>query len=306
MEIKKVGIVGAGALGVMYGHHFNKALGKDNFCFIVDATRKERYEKEGLLYKGEKEDFTYLSLADADKPLDLVIFMVKIGSLEAAMENAVPFIGDNTLIMSFMNGISSEEILGDKFGHEKIVYAVVQGMDTIKKGNTVKLINVGNISIGEKSGELTERIISIQKVLDKAGLAWNMPKNILRHGWSKLMLNTGVNQVLAVHNKDYSLIHNDQEARKLMRDAMIEVQTLARAEGIDIEDSEIDKWFDIIDSLRPDGMPSMVQDVRAGRKTEVELFSGTIKKLGLKHGIKTPVNDRLYDEIKKAEKNFKQ
>ncbi|MFB0918555.1 MAG: ketopantoate reductase family protein [Clostridiaceae bacterium] len=305
MKIKKVGIVGAGALGVMYGHHFNKVLGKENFCFIVDAGRKEKYEKEGLLYKGEKEDFTYLSQADAEEPLDLIIYTVKIGSLEAAMENAVPFTGDNTVIMSFMNGISSEEILGDKFGPEKIVYAVVQGMDTIKKGNTVNLLNVGNISLGEKSGEITERITAIQKVLDKVGLAWNMPEDILHHSWSKLMLNTGVNQVLAVKNKDYSFIHTDEESRKLMRDAMIEVQTLAKEEGINIKDSEIDKWFEIIDSLRPDGMPSMVQDVRAGRKTEVALFSGTVKKLGKKHNIPTPVNDYLYDEIMKIEKNFR-
>lgn len=305
MEIKTVGIVGAGSLGVMYGNALNKALGKNGFCFIVDETRKHRYVEEGIFYNGERIDFTFKSPADDPSPLDLVIFTVKITALEKAMENAEPFIDKDTIILSFMNGISSETILGEKFGAEKVVYAVVQGMDTMKKGNMIHAVNIGYISLGEKSGETTQRILSLQSLFDKASLAWNMPENILRHSWSKLMLNTGVNQTMAVKQKTYGFLHTDQPSRDLMRQAMIEVQTLAGKEGILLTDGDIDKWFGIIDSLSPHGMPSMAQDVLAGRKTEVDLFAGTIKQLGKKHGIPTPVNDYLYDEIKRIEAGFK-
>ncbi|WP_325258642.1 ketopantoate reductase family protein [Oscillibacter sp.] len=62
--------------------------------------------------------------------------------------------------------------------------------------------------------------------------------------------------------------------------------------------------FDIIDHLNPAGMPSLRQDVLARRPTEVELFSGTINRLGAAHGIPTPQNERFYAAIKELESSF--
>ena len=86
--------------------------------------------------------------------------------------------------------------------------------------------------------------------------------------------------------------------------AMKEVIIIANKEGIVLQEQEIDYWLQIIDSLNPNGMPSMRQDTMSRRKTEIDLFSGTIITLGRKHGIPTPVNDFLFDRIKNIEASY--
>ena len=82
------------------------------------------------------------------------------------------------------------------------------------------------------------------------------------------------------------------------------VRTALRAEGVDLTDADVAYWLDIIDHLNPAGMPSLRQDVLARRPTEVELFSGTINRLGAAHGIPTPVNERFYAAIKALEASW--
>ncbi len=86
--------------------------------------------------------------------------------------------------------------------------------------------------------------------------------------------------------------------------AMGEVAAVGRACGIALTDDDVAYWLDIIDHLNPAGMPSLRQDVLARRPTEVELFSGTINRLGAAHGIPTPQNERFYAAIKELESSF--
>ena len=115
------------------------------------------------------------------------------------------------------------------------------------------------------------------------------------------MLNAGINQVSAVLNIPYGGVQFEGEARRMVVDSMKEVQKVAACEGIALTDGDVKAWLDLLDSLNPEGMPSMRQDTAAHRKTEVELFSGTIRRLGKKYSVKTPVNDFLYEKIKEME-----
>ena len=77
----------------------------------------------------------------------------------------------------------------------------------------------------------------------------------------------------------------------MMLAAMRECVAVGQAEGVALSEDDVTYWRDIVDRLAPEGLPSMRQDAKAGRKTEVELFAGTVCELGRKHGIPTPVND---------------
>jgi 2-dehydropantoate 2-reductase len=86
-----------------------------------------------------------------------------------------------------------------------------------------------------------------------------------------------------------------------MEASMREVIALAQKLAIDLSDQDIEKWYVVLASLSPTGKTSMLQDVEAGRKTEVEMLAGKITELGRKHGVPTPVNEHLFDTIKKIE-----
>ena len=123
MKIEKVGIVGAGAMGILIGKKLSDSLGKDNVVFIADPERCNKYRQQGFISNGEKCDLSYGS-EPVKGPLDLIMFAVKIYDLEKTLALVKPFIAKNTVLMSVMNGISSEAIIGEAFGAEQVIYAV--------------------------------------------------------------------------------------------------------------------------------------------------------------------------------------
>jgi 2-dehydropantoate 2-reductase len=82
-----------------------------------------------------------------------------------------------------------------------------------------------------------------------------------------------------------------------MDDAMREVMLIAQAQCIDLNEGDIKNWHDVLSDLSPEGKTSMLQDVEAGRKTEVEMFAGKVIELGRRFNIPTPVNETLFQTI---------
>ena len=89
-----------------------------------------------------------------------------------------------------------------------------------------------------------------------------------------------------------------------MLGAMREAQMIAGLEGHVITDSEFDEWVALLDSFAPQGKPSMRQDGEAHRKSEVELFAGTMLRLAGKHGAQVPVNAWLYEKVREIESKY--
>ena len=104
-DIQTVGIVGLGALGVLFGSRL--LAGGADVRVIADETRAARYRREGVTANGVPVAFTYVTPQEA-QPVDLLIFATKAGGLAGAMETAAPFIGPDTLMLSVLNGITSE------------------------------------------------------------------------------------------------------------------------------------------------------------------------------------------------------
>ena len=138
-------------------------------------------------------------------------------------------------------------------------------------------------------------------LFDRTGLSYQVPDDILREQWNKLMLNTGVNQVTAVYGAPYSLIQKEGGARTMMIEAMREVLRVADTQDVDLSEADISYWLDLLATLNPDGHTSMCQDVLAGRPTEVELFAGTMLKIAEEEGLSLPVNAFLYERLKELE-----
>jgi 2-dehydropantoate 2-reductase len=89
-----------------------------------------------------------------------------------------------------------------------------------------------------------------------------------------------------------------------MDSAMREVMALADKAGVHLSETDLTQWYTILSSLNPLGKTSMLQDVEAGRKTEVEMFAGKVIELGRRYNVPTPVNERLYVLIKEIEGSY--
>ncbi len=303
MEIKSVGIIGLGALGIMYGQKLEEHPEICSVYFIADENRINKYKKQIYFCNGKVCKFNFKSPGNVNESVDLLIFAVKFSGLQSALKTVEPFVGEKTICLSVMNGITSEEYIGNFFGPEKTLLCTVQGMDTVKEENKIEYGHIGNFAIGTKDGIDSENLECVKRFFDKVGLVHFEPKDMNRQLWNKLLLNDGINQSVAIYETNYGGIQKPGIPRDTMINAMKEVVSIAQAKHINLTNNDIEEWLKLIDTLSPKGMPSMRQDTRAGRKTEVELFSGTIIKYGKETGIPTPVNEMLYKKLIKLQQN---
>jgi 2-dehydropantoate 2-reductase len=125
---------------------------------------------------------------------------------------------------------------------------------------------------------------------------------MIRTLWWKFMINVGINQASAVLRAPYGVFQSLPEARDLMESAMQEVILLARAMNINLSGKDVDEWLAFLSTLAPGGKTSMLQDVEAGRKTEVEIFAGKVISLGKAYNRRTPVNETLFKILRVMER----
>ena len=310
--IENVAIVGFGSLGAMYAACFGAAMGPERVFVVADAARTERYRAEAATFNGEPIRVTYLTYEEAAEraavqPFDVVLYAVKYGALPEAIGQSSPLVSLDTAVISVLNGITSEEVLAERFGWDRVLLCIAQQMDSRKVGAVVTAGCVGVMALGVRDPEDAAQRANLARVTEWLAAVeqpFIVPADIQHQLWGKLICNVGVNQACAVYDCCFNGIHVPGEAREAMIAAMGEVAAVGRACGIALTDDDVAYWLDIIDHLNPAGMPSLRQDVLARRPTEVELFSGTINRLGAAHGIPTPQNERFYAAIKELESSF--
>ena len=303
MEIKTVAIVGMGALGMLYGEQLQKVLPAGAVRFVMDEERFKRHKNDKYEVNGVEQSFTLQSVAQAE-PVDLVIVATKFSGLNEALEEMQGLVGPQTIIFSVLNGISSEEYIKERYGDDNLLYCVALGMDAVREGTSLTYQHKGILKLGMLAKKQRPALAAVMALLEKAGIQYVIEEDILHALWAKLLLNVGINQTCMVYETNYGGAFTNEEARQDMFAAMHEVITVAQREGIKLTEADFEGCVKVLGGLSPEGLPSMRQDAMSKRKSEVELFAGTIIRLGAKHNVPTPVNQRYYDIIKAMEAKY--
>lgn len=290
--IGKIGIIGRGALGIMYAD----ALSRFDVRFIADEARRKKYDTETVTLNGRPFGCTFASAPSEFAP-DLIVFAVKSGGLDSALRTAAPFAGRDTVLLSVMNGITSEDVIGAALGRGNLVHCVVQGMDTVKIGADVRWSRFGRFHVGITDPARAEALSRLTAAFDEAGVPYTVESDIMLRLWSKFMLNVGVNQVCHAYKCGYGAVMRDGEERRVMIAAMREVLALANAEGVGLTERDIDFYLGLLAGLDPGNMPSMRQDGLEKRRSEVDIFAGEVIRRAEKLRIPVPVNEELRRRI---------
>ena len=294
--IHHVVLCGAGAVGGSYAERF-LALDSSLLTVVASGERRRRLEAEGLTVNGRRVPIRCRSPGEAAPPADLLLVGVKQHHLSAAIEDCRELVDPGTIVVSLLNGISSEADLGRALGPEKVLPAFVIGNDVLREGSRIRYANIGRLFFGAPSNDPADpRVVAVKSLLDRAGIPCVVPADILHQQWFKFMLNVGVNQVSAVLRIPFGAF-GQPEVRELIRRAAAEVVAVSGPEGVALSPDDPERIFPIVAALDPAGKSSMLQDVEACRKTEVEIFAGAVTDRGRRHGIPTPVNDLLGLEI---------
>lgn len=292
-QIRRVAILGAGAMGASFASRFFDSADFST-ALIARGHRHERLERDGLVVNGKSYAIPVVHPDEAKTPADLIIVALKHHHLPNAVSDLRNLVGDQTTIISVMNGLDSEEFIGSVYGMEKVLYAISVGIDALREGNHVTYSTPGKLYFGEATNvRSSQRVRRVQDALDRARIPAETPPDMIRMLWWKFMINVGANQASAVMRAPYGILRSSPEARAVMEALMREVVALAEAAGVDLGSQDIDNWYTFLNTLSPQGKTSMLQDIEARRKTEVELFGGKVVELGSSYAIPTPVNETV-------------
>ncbi len=297
---KTTAIVGMGALGMLYASQISAGLGPESVFFLGDRERIDRYSQMPFSINGIPHSF---QIIDCEKalPVDFLMVAVKYGALSSALDTMEASIGPDTTIISVMNGIDSEEILAERFGQEKVLYCIAQGMDAMRFGSRLTYTRSGTLYLGTRTIGQESRLKDLTEYFDKAGVSYKAEEDIVKRLWGKFMLNVGINQTCMAFETDYGGVLAPGEAYDVLIGAMKEVISLSQKEGVSLSEEDMTFYFNLIKTLSPESVPSMRQDGIVHRYSEVEMFSGVVRRLAKKHGLMVPVNDMLYEKIKEIE-----
>lgn len=298
MKIQSVAVLGAGAVGsyVIWGLSERKDI---KLGVIAEG------ERAGRLKKGCKiNDVTYhpeVWTPQEAHGVDLLIVCLKYGALPGALESIRAIVGEHTIVMSLMNGVDSEEIIAEAIGASHMIYSVIK-VASHKEGGGYYF--VPETTIGIIFGELqapydSERVQAIEALFADTGIHYRSTEFAKEEMWSKFRLNVCNNLPQAILGAGVGC-YTDSEHMKAISDGLRnELETIAAAKGIDM--SKIEASSKHGSPVRASAKFSTLQDIEAGRNTEIDMFSGALMRMGKELGIPTPYNEYTYHMIKALE-----
>lgn len=287
-------------MGAMYAEHFSRSGIRT--LLLARGERADRLRAEPVTVNGrplEAEVVDPLEPDPASAPLtaDLVLVAVKHPHLREAVELLRPLLTPATTVLSVLNGLDSEEVIraaAPELSAEQVPLTIALAMDAERDGREVRYRQAGRLVLGpaypSAAADPSPRIEAVQEVLTRAGLAWGTPQDMRHQMWWKFMVNVGVNQPSAVLRAPYGAFQHPGPAYDLMMALIGEVRAVARIEGVDLTEADVERWHTVLAGQPAAGMTSMHQDVLAGRGTEVEIFAGRVVELGDRHGVSVPHN----------------
>jgi 2-dehydropantoate 2-reductase len=303
----RIAVVGAGAMGCIFGGLLAEG-GHEVTLIDVWAEHVQALNERGLRLSGVSGDRTipvHAVTSPEGLPVqNLVIVFVKSAYTETAVRQAAALIGPGTTVLTLQNGLGNAEKIAALVGAEKVVAGVTSHGGTMLGPGEVRHAGRGETVLGEFTGGLTPRVERLAAILTAAGLEARAVENVDSLVWSKLLVNVGINAITAILRVTNGELPKHEATRELVRLAVEEGARVAAAKGIKLIHADpVANCLKVAELTGPN-LSSMHQDVRAKRRTEVDVINGAIVAEGEKLGIPTPVNKVLTNLIKAIEATY--
>ncbi len=309
----KIAILGAGSLGCAIGGLLAEGGNEvvlvnrnANFCAVVNAN--------GLtLNDGGTAGIPRIVLVQAIRDVasqpvqkvlfDLIIVLVKSKDTEAVVRSALPWMGDNTVVMSLQNGLGHEEIIASLVGTKRVLAGKTYVGGLMTSPGVVTIGTAGKETIiGELDGQITPRVVAIGKVFNDASLQTTVSNNIMGAMWDKILVNVATGAITGITRLVYGLMYQVPELEVTACAAVLEAMQVARAKGIAISTTDpIAAWIKAGAGLPFEFKASMLQSLEKNSVTEIDYINGAVVREGKRLGVPTPVNETLVALIKGIE-----
>lgn len=295
----KVAVIGAGAMGSIYGAHlslYNEVYMIDTLKDVVDYIN----EKGITLEEDNKSNVYYPKAITNSKDLpemDIVILFVKAIYSRMALESNKNIIGKNTYILTLQNGAGHEDILADFTDKEHIIIGTTEDNGAVLRKGLVKRGGVGNTNIGMITKDNLNFLPKLKSTFDECGFNVNIYENIQQLIWNKLFTNVSLSVVTAILQVKIGYIRKNEYAWNMTKALIHEAVQVALAMGLEADEEEIVKKVESVSINSPDGITSICADLANGRRTEVDTISGSVINAADKVNVEVPIHRFVVNTI---------
>lgn len=296
----KILVLGAGAVGL-------PLTAKLSSVAEVVAVSRERYARainsQGLAIHGAWGSHTYrftcTSTPPADEDFDFILITSKSNDTEEICRSCAGIIRDHNVV-SLQNGIGNEEIIG-KYTDRVIGGVVMTGFVTEGEREIGVTANAGPMKIGRFPSGLDSDVSDLARLMEQAGIPVETTERIRDHLWSKNLINCALNPLSAIMEVQYSAL-KDPHSWAIIDKLVRETYAVMKADGINPLCGDADSFLGYLHGalipVMANHCSSMLQDIRHGRRTEIDYLNGAVVLAGERLGISTPVNRCLSDCIR--------
>ena len=300
----KIAIMGAGGEGGFFGSRLTQS-GND-VTLIARGQTLATLRSNGLTVKSGMFGNVTILVKATDRPeevgyVDLVMFCVKAYDLELAASQMKSLVGPSTLVLPVLNGIDIADRIGEVVGLEHVLGGLSWVNASVEKPGVVNHGGSARLIFGELDGLNTERSRSLQSTLKDAGINAELHPKIRTALWEKFVAICAINGVFSLARLPAGPICECPTTWELLRLTMEEGISVAREVGISLPTDFTHNNREVLKSYKPWTRPSMLVDLVAGRRLELEALNGTLCKLGREKEVETPVNNTIYMALKPYE-----
>ena len=289
-EFNKIFILGAGAIGSVYGAFLSE---KNNVVLVGNKNHVRVIREKGLQMVGEvnKNFKVKAETRISEIPTKaLVVLTTKAYDSERAVESIKGLLKEDTVILVLQNGLGNEKIVKKIVGEKVKVFRGITSM-------AAEFLEFGKVRFWNGETILEKSLVTrkIAEIFNESGLKTFLAEDIRKEVWKKLVLNCVVNPLTAIFGVRNCEICGE-ELKWIRHEIIKECMEVGKAEKIEFEpnfEEEIERKIG-----KYTNFSSMYQDILKGKKTEIDFLNGKIVELGRFHGIKTPVNETIFHLIK--------
>lgn len=293
--------MGSGGLGGYFG--FLLARAGNDVIFIARGAKLDAMRRNGLRLITSEEDST-IQVKVTDNPEDagsaeLVLFCVKTYDTTSAARSILPVLERDSSVLTIQNGIENFEKISDIVGSNRVLPGVAWIVSEVQFPGVIHVTaSLRKIMFGELNGEKTARVERINDALRRAGIDSEITADIARLLWRKMVSICGFAGMTSITRLPLGKIMSYPETREMFKQIMEEVSEVAKAKGIDVGEGYVKSLIDIEDHFEKDATSSMMRDLLAGRKLELDALNGTVVRIGRECSIATPMNWAVYTALR--------
>lgn len=301
MKIQSVAILGAGAVGcyVLWGLADKAAANSLQLGVVAEGSRAERLRQNGCTINGQVYHPQVWTPQQAHG-VDLLIVALKYGALPGALDSIRTIVSERTVVMSLMNGVDSEDLIAAQVGAAHVLPALIK----VASHRTEDGVRFDpETTIGIIYGELTapfdsDRVQAVRALFADTGIHFRVTEHIREEIWSKFRLNVCNNLPQAILGAGVGCYRDSVHMKAISDGLRRELEAIATARGIDLRIADAVSHGCAVPAT---ARYSTLQDLDAGRHTEIDMFSGALMRMGKELGIPTPYNEYTYHMIKAME-----